>query len=178
IARAAEADGRGVFVLALDGMAAASDVAGFEHAFVSLGELGKAIKLLKAAECSDVTLAGKVGRPEFSKLRVDVRGALALPKIVAAAARGDDALLRALVGIFESEGLRVIGSTDAASTLAAPAGPLGRFKPGSEHDADIRQAVKVVLTIGALDIGQAAVVCEGLVLAVEAAEGTDAMLQR
>lgn len=178
IARAAEADGRSVFVLALDGMAAAGDVAGFPHAFVSLGELGKAIKLLREAACSEVTLAGKVGRPEFSKLKVDMRGALALPKVVAAAAKGDDALLRAMIGIFENEGFRLVGSTDAAGTLAAPPGPIGRLKPGPEHEADIRQAVKVVLTMGELDIGQAAAVCEGLVLAVEAAEGTDAMLQR
>jgi DUF1009 family protein len=178
IARASEADGRSVFVLGLAGMAAAADVAAFPHAFVSLGELGKAIKLLKDAGCSEVTLAGKVSRPEFSKLRVDMKGAFALPKVIAAAAKGDDALLRVLVGIIEDEGLRVVGSTDAAATLAAPFGPIGRLKPTPEQERDIRRAVKVVLTIGALDVGQAAVVCEGLVLAVEAAEGTDSMLQR
>jgi DUF1009 family protein len=178
IARANEADGRSVFVLALDGMAAAADVAVFPHACVSIGELGKAIRFLKDAGCSEVTLAGKVTRPEFSKLKVDVKGALALPKVIAAAAKGDDALLRALVGIIEDEGFRVLSSTDAAATLAAPLGPIGRLKPTPEQERDVRQAVKVVLTIGELDIGQAAVVCEGLVLAVEAAEGTDSMLQR
>ncbi len=178
IARAAEAGGRSVFLVALDGMAVAADVAVFPHAFASLGELGKALKLLKEAGCSEVTLAGKVARPEFSKLKVDVKGAWALPKIVAAALKGDDALLRSLVGIFEKEGLRVVGSKDAAAGLVAPFGPLGARKPTAEHEADIRQAVKVALAMGALDIGQAAVVCEGLVLAVEAAEGTDAMLQR
>ena len=178
IARAGEADGRSVFVLALDGMAAVAGVAAFPHAFVSLGELGKAIRLLRDAGCSEVTLAGKVTRPEFSKLKVDVKGALALPKVIVAATKGDDALLRALVGLIEDEGFRVVGSTDAAATLAAPLGPIGRLKPTPEQERDIRQAGKVVLTIGALDIGQAAVVCAGLVLAVEAAEGTDAMLQR
>jgi len=178
LARAARADGRTVFVLALDGMASAADVAAFPHAFASLGELGKALKLLKEAGCVEVTLAGKVARPEFSKLKVDAKGAWALPKIVAAALKGDDALLRSLVGIFEKEGLRVVGSKDAAAGLVAPFGPLGAVKSSPEHEADIRQAVKVALTMGDLDIGQAAVVCEGLVLAVEAAEGTDAMLQR
>src|SRR3954471_5255669 len=171
LARAAQADGRAVFVLALDGMASATDVAAFPHAFASLGELGKALKLLKEAGCLEVTLAGKVARPEFSKLRVDAKGAWAVPKIVAAALKGDDALLRSLVGIFEKEGLRVVGSKDAAAALVAPFGPVGKVKPLPEHEADIRQAVKVALTMGALDIGQAAVVCEGLVLAVEAAEG-------
>jgi len=178
IARAAEADGRNVFVLALAGMAIPSDVAAFPHAFASLGELGKAIRLLKEQGCQEVTLAGKVARPEFSKLKLDARGALALPRVMAAAIKGDDALLRSLVAIFEKEGMRVIGSTDAACGLVAPMGPLGKLSPAEEHDGDILHAIRVVAALGALDIGQAAVVCQGLVLAVEAAEGTDAMLAR
>jgi DUF1009 family protein len=178
IARAAQADGRAVFVLALAGMANPSDVAAFPHAFASLGELGKAIRLLKESGCTEVTLAGKVARPEFSKLKLDGRGALALPRVMAAALKGDDALLRALVAIFEKEGLRVIGSTDAACGLVSPLGVLGRFSPAPGQDADILHAIRVVAALGSLDIGQAAVVCEGLVLAVEAAEGTDAMLTR
>jgi DUF1009 family protein len=178
IARAAQADGRAVFVLALAGMANPSEVAEFPHAFASLGELGRAIRLLKDSGCSAVTLAGKVARPEFSKLKLDTRGALALPRVVAAAIKGDDALLRALVGIFEKEGLRVVGSADAARGLLAPLGSLGKIARAREHDGDISHAIRVVAQLGALDIGQAAVVCDGLVLAVEAAEGTDAMLAR
>ena len=178
IARAAQEDGRAVFVLALEGMARPSDVAAFPHAFVSLGELGKAIRLLEGAGCSQITLAGKVARPEFSKLKLDARGALALPGVMAAALRGDDALLRSLLAIFEKEGMRVIGSSDAAQGLLVPLGPLGRLEPAQAQDEDILRAIRVVAAMGALDIGQAAVVCEGLVLAVEAAEGTDAMLAR
>ncbi len=178
IARASVAVGRRVFVLALEGMAKPAEVAPFPHAFVSIGELGKAIRLLKDAGCSEVTMAGKVARPEFSKLKLDTRGALALPKIIAAAARGDDALLRSLLAIFEKEGMRVIGSADAADALLVPSGPLGKIAPGPDDEADIAYAIQVVAAMGALDIGQAAVVCKGLVLAVEAAEGTDAMLAR
>jgi DUF1009 family protein len=178
IAQAAIDDGRAVFVLALEGMAAASDVMSFPHAFVSLGELGKAIALLKDAGCTKITLAGKVARPEFSKLKLDARGALALPRVMAAALKGDDALLRTLLAIFEKEGMQVIGSADAARDLLAPLGPLGRLKPTGDAEGDIRQGIAVVAALGALDIGQAAVVCQGLVLAVEAAEGTDAMLAR
>jgi hypothetical protein len=178
IAQAAQDSGRAIFVVALDGMARASDVDPFPHGFVSLGELGKAIKLLQHAGCEEVTLAGKVARPEFSKLRLDARGALALPRIMAAALKGDDALLRTLLAIFEKEGMRVIGSAQAARNLLAPLGPLGRLKPLPADDADILHAFRVVAAMGALDIGQAAVVCQGLVLAVEAAEGTDAMLER
>jgi UDP-2,3-diacylglucosamine hydrolase len=178
IAQAAQDHGRAIFVVALDGMASPSDVDQFPHGFVSLGELGKAIKLLRHAGCEEVTLAGKVARPEFTKLRLDARGALALPGIVAAALKGDDALLRALLAIFEKEGMRVIGSAHAARDLLAPLGPLGRREPSQEDDGDILRAIRVVAALGALDIGQAAVVCQGLVLAVEAAEGTDAMLAR
>jgi len=178
IAQAAQDHGRAIFVVALDGMARPSDMAPFPHGFVSLGELGKAIKLLRQAGCEEVTLAGKVARPEFTKLRLDARGALALPRIMAAALGGDDALLRALLAIFEKEGMRVIGSAQAARDLLAPLGPLGGLQPSQEDDADIRRAIRVVAALGALDIGQAAVVCQGLVLAVEAAEGTDAMLAR
>ena len=178
IAQAAQAQGRTIFVVALDGMARPSDVDPFPHGFVSLGELGKAIKLLQHAGCDEVTLAGKVARPEFTKLKLDARGALALPRIMAAALKGDDALLRSLLAIFEKEGMRVIGSAQAARDLLAPFGPLGRLEPLPADDADILYAIRVVAAMGALDIGQAAVVCQGLVLAVEAAEGTDAMLAR
>jgi len=178
IAEAAQDGGRAIFVVALDGMARPSDVDPFPHGFVSLGELGKAIKLLQHAGCDEVTLAGKVARPEFTKLKLDARGALALPRIMAAALKGDDALLRALLAIFEKEGMRVIGSAQAASGLLAPSGCLGRLEPSPADDGDILTAIRVVAAMGALDIGQAAVVCQGLVLAVEAAEGTDAMLAR
>lgn len=178
IARTAQKSGRPVFVLAIEGMANAAGVDVFPHAWASLGELGKAIELLKDAGCSEVTLAGKVTRPEFTRLKLDTRGALALPRIMAAAVKGDDALLRALLAIFEKEGMRVIGSGDAARDLLAPLGPLGKLEPAAEDDSDILRGIRVVAAMGALDIGQAAVVCQGLVLAVEAAEGTDAMLAR
>jgi DUF1009 family protein len=178
VAEAAQHDGRAVFVLALEGMAVPEDVSLFPHGWASLGEIGKAIELLKRAGCSELTMAGKVPRPEFSKLKLDARGALALPRVIAAAMKGDDALHRTMMTIFEREGMRVIGPAEAARELLAPQGPLGRLEPSADHDADILHGIRVVMTLGALDVGQAAVVCQGLVLAVEAAEGTDAMLVR
>jgi len=178
VAEAAQHDGRSVFVLALEGMAAPEDVSPFPHGWASLGEIGKAIKLLKNAGCSELTMAGKVPRPEFTKLKLDARGALALPRVMAAEMRGDDALHRAMMTIFEGEAMRVIGPAEAARELLAPYGAIGWFEPSEDQDADILHGIRVVLTLGALDVGQAAVVCQGLVLAVEAAEGTDAMLVR
>ena len=178
IAKIAREQGRQLFVVAVEGLAREADVRPLPHAFVSVGEIGKTIRLLKDAACDEVTIAGRVARPDFAKLRVDARGALAIPRLIAATARGDDALLRALLGILEAEGLRVVGSADCAAALLAPAGCMGEFEPIEEEEADIRQAILVIAAMGALDIGQAAVVCRGLVLAVEAAEGTDAMLMR
>jgi len=178
IASGAHDEGRPVFMLALEGLASAAEIERFPHAWVSLGELGRAISLLKDAGCSVVTFAGKIGRPEFAKLKLDSAGILALPRIAAAAARGDDALLRAILSIFEKEGMRVIGSGDAAHDLLAPIGPMGRLQPNESETADILKAIRVIKALGTLDIGQAAVTCGGLVLAVEAAEGTDAMLAR
>jgi DUF1009 family protein len=178
IAEAAEADGRKVFVVVLEGITAREEFERFPHGMASLGEIGKVLKLLRDAHCSEVTMAGRVPRPRFNTLKLDARGALAIPRIVAAAARGDDALLRALVEIFEKDGFRVIGSGDAARDLLAPDGPLGRLEPTEQNLADIAYGRQVVAATGTLDIGQAAIVCEGLVLAVEAAEGTDAMIRR
>jgi len=178
IARAVESGGRAVFLLGLDGVTDPKAIESFPHGFVGLGELGRALKLLREAGCSQITFAGKVSRVELGRLKLDTKGAMALPRVMAAAVKGDDALLRAILGVFEREGLEIVGSADVARDLLAPIGPLGNLKPTAEDESDIVHGMRVVHAMGALDIGQAAVVCRGLVLAVEAAEGTDAMLTR
>lgn len=143
-----------------------------------LGEVGARIAALKDADCDAITMIGVVTRPDFSNFPIDARGAEVLPHLLAAARAGDDALLRALVAVFEAEGFRVVGAEEALAALLAPAGPLGAYAPGANHLPDLAKAARVAAAIGALDIGQGAVVCDGLVLAVEAQEGTDAMLAR
>jgi DUF1009 family protein len=176
IAESARQSGRDVFVLAITG--AESDFAGYPFEPIGIGELGRCFSLLHTQGCDAVTMAGKVSRPEWKNVRVDARGVLALPKIIAAALKGDDALLRMLLAMFEKEGFRVIGTAEAAPELIATAGVYGRHKPDAQATDDIASALRIVRRMGELDIGQAAVVCEGLTLAVEAAEGTDAMLER
>jgi DUF1009 family protein len=178
LARAVRDGGRPVFVLGLEGIADPAAIAEFPHAWTTIGEIGKAITLLKDAGCPEVTLAGGVARPQFSKLRLDRVASQHIGQIISAAMGGDDALLRTVIAIFESHGLKVIGSTDATRSLLAPKGAIGRHIPSAEQFSDIRHGFHVVEALGKLDIGQAAVVCSGLVLAVEAAEGTDAMLDR
>lgn len=176
IAESARDAGRDVFILALSG--ADEGLSRFPLENTGIGELGKSLSLLKKHGCEEVTFAGRVSRPEWSDLKLDARGALALPKVAAAALKGDDALMRAMLAIFEKEGFRVVGTADAAPDLIASAGIYGRHKPDPQAQADIAQARDVVRRMGELDIGQAAAVADGLVLAVEAAEGTDAMLER
>jgi len=178
VAQAARAEGREVFVVALVGSVTEDWVQDFPHKFLTPGEPGRIVKALKGAGARDVLLAGKVDRPKFSEMKLDAKGILLLPKAVAAAKKGDDALLRFIVGICEDEGFRAISVAEAAPALVADEGALGRIAPQEEHFADILQAFKIVHALGALDVGQAAAVCEGLALAVEAAEGTDAMLAR
>lgn len=178
IAQAAQEAGREVFLVGISGLASETDLSAFQHGFAGIGEFGKIVRLLKEANCSDITFAGKVPRPKFSDVKVDARGVMALPWIVSAARRGDDALMRTILEYFEKDGFRVLGTDEAARQLLAPKGLLGTVTPTEQDRADIAKAIEVVRAIGVHDVGQAAIVCEGLVLTVEAAEGTDAMMRR
>ena len=177
VAASATDCGRSVFLLGLRG-AADDRIARFAHDWVGLGETRRAFALLRAHDCKDVVLCGRLARPRFSDIKLDTKSVLLLPKVLAAARKGDDALLRAVVDIFETEGFRAIGVAEAAPGLLARHGVYGHVQPTSEDLEDIALGVKIVRHLGELDVGQAAAVCAGLVLAVEAAEGTDAMVAR
>ncbi|MBI1338719.1 DUF1009 domain-containing protein [bacterium] len=178
VAASARASGRPVFVLGVTGFVSSDLLAEFDAAEASIGEVGKQIKLLRDAGCVDVVFAGAVKRPDFSALKLDLHGARLLPSVISAAGKGDDALLRVLVQTFEREGFRVIGADEVMGGLLVESGVMGRIAPSKTDWVDIRKAAEVAAMIGAYDIGQGAVSCRGLVLAVEAQEGTDAMLQR
>ncbi|MCH8489571.1 MAG: UDP-2,3-diacylglucosamine diphosphatase LpxI, partial [Oceanicaulis sp.] len=176
VAEAARAEGRLGAVVALQGFA---DPARFEGASArGLGELGGVLKDLAQAQCDAVCFAGIVSRPDFSRIKPDFKGISVLPKMIAAAARGEDALLRTVIGVFEAEGLAVVGADEIARELTAQAGFLGGLRPDEAQRRDALRALHVAAVIGAEDVGQGAVVCDGLVLAVEAQEGTDSMLRR
>jgi DUF1009 family protein len=169
--------GRPLFIVRLKGFADPALVA-YPGEEAALGELGRWFQLLRAAGCEAVCLAGQVSRPDFSALKLDWRGLKALPGAIAAAGKGDDALLRFLVAEFEQEGFVVEGAHQVAADLTLPQGPLGAVAPKPADLDDMAKGFMVAGEIGRLDIGQGVVVRRGLVLAVEAQEGTDAMLAR
>lgn len=177
LAQAARARGQGVYVIRLKGFVEPK-LARFPGATVGLGEVGRTIRLLKGAGCEDVVFAGIVRRPDFSSLKLDWRGARLLPKVIGAAREGDDALLRVMIAEFEAEGFRILGADDVHDGLLAPQGLICGEAPGEAALADIARGLEVARALGRLDIGQGCVVCDGLVLAVEAQEGTDRMLKR
>jgi DUF1009 family protein len=178
LAEHVRASGRGVFVLALKGFADPGLTAEFDGAEAAMGQLGKGLKLLKNAGCEEVAFAGTVKRPDFSALQVDMRGAALLPEILVAATKGDDAILRVVLGAFEREGFKVVGADDVLASLLAPAGAIGRRSPAGADWVDIREAAREAAAIGLKDVGQGAVARGGRIIESETQDGTDAMLRR
>lgn len=177
VTAACEARGEPFHVIRLQGFADPA-LNPFPGETCALGEIGKILKSLRTAECDAAVFAGVVRRPDFANIKVDWRGAALMPKVAAAAARGDGALLQVLVDTVEAEGMFVVGAEEAMRSLAATQGPLGAHRPDEDDLRDMRKAAAVIRALGPYDVGQAAVVARGLVLAIEAAEGTDAMLAR
>ncbi len=171
------ANGRAVFVVRLAG-ARQPELDDFDSIEVGIGQFGRAVDALKGAKCASVCLAGSAPRPDFASLRPDARGLVLLPGALAAAKKGDGALLNFMLDAFEKAGLRPEGAQEVMADLLLTAGRLGSRAPTRADRRDIERAVDAARAIGGLDIGQAAVSCRGLVLALEAQEGTDEMLRR
>ena len=177
VAKAATERGQGVYVLRMKGFEEPR-LANYPGIVAGVAEIGKTFKALKQAGCEQVCFAGIVKRPDFQALKPDLKGISLLPKAVSAAREGDDALLSFLIKTFESEGFNVIGADEAAGSLTGEEGNLAGSIPTSEQLEDLKKAAKVASEMGRLDIGQGAIVAGGLVLCVEAQEGTDEMLRR
>jgi len=177
LARVCRSTGREPFVLALEGQAEPGDFAGFATAAIRMGAAGSALDLLRRARVSELTFAGNVARPPLRSIRPDRRASLFLGK-VAMRSLGDDGLLRAIARELEAEGFRIISPADILQDATIPAGPCGAYLPDREGCADIARGIEVAAALGRADAGQAVVVQQGVVLAIEAAEGTDALIAR
>jgi DUF1009 family protein len=178
VATAARAAGRPVFILGLEGFADAAVLAPWPHEIQRLGAAGRIVAALRENGCQDLVMIGPVRRPSLLDLRPDVAGARLLARVGHAAFAGDDGLLAAVIRVLTEEGFRVIGAHEIIQEAVAPGGVLTRTRPDAQAMADINRGVQVTRLLGSADVGQGCVVQQGLVLAVEAIEGTDAMLAR
>ncbi len=178
VAEQARRTGRDPFVVGLKGFVDQALLAEFGGPELSVGELGRLIQLMKKEGCEEMVFAGWLKRPDFNSLKLDLKGIQSLPRILAAAKKGDDALLRSVMDVFAEAGFRIIGADDVLDDLLVGAGALTARSPRPEDWADIRRAAEVAKISGSLEIGQGAISCASLILAVEAQEGTDRMLAR
>ena len=174
---ACRAAGRDVFVLALEGAAEPETVRGVPHAWCRLGAAVTGLSLLRENNVTELVLAGSVRRPSLGALRPDWRAAKLFARIGYRAV-GDDGLLSAIVSELEREGFRVLGVDQLLDGEIAGAGPLGTVQPSSQSQADIEHGLRIARAMGVLDIGQAVVIQQGLVLGIEAIEGTDELIRR
>jgi DUF1009 family protein len=178
VAKAAVARGRPVFLLGITGIADPA-IAGFPHTWIKLGQGGRAHRLLWEQGCREICFIGGLTRPSFSSLSFDWRTIRVAARVAKLFIGGDDRLLSGIITIVEQEGgIKVVAPHEVAPEILAPEGPLGRRQPSERDLADIRIGLSCLRAMSAHDVGQAVVVGRGHVLAVEAAEGTDAMLQR
>ncbi len=178
VIEAALNEGRDVFVLAFKGETDPALVEQRPHAWVALGEVGRAIRHLHAACVQDVVMIGGVQRPSLANMKMDFRGMQLLAKLGWRRTQGDDHLLRMITSALENEGFNVIGADQIISDCLAVAEVMTRTTPGASAERDIALGIEAASSLGALDIGQGVVVQQGTVLGVEAIEGTDALLAR
>jgi DUF1009 family protein len=178
VAAAARAAGRAVFLIGLEGFADAAVLEPYPHAFIRMGAAGRILDLLRRHGCEDLVMVGPVRRPSLFDMRPDIEGTRILARIGRAAFAGDDGLLAAVMRVLSEEGFRVLGPHEIMTEALGPAGQLTRIGADALGREDIARGVAVVRALGGADVGQAAVVQQGIVIAVEAVEGTDAMLAR
>ena len=145
--------------------------------WIRLGALGKGFRLLKKNDVEEVVMIGAVKRPSFTGIIPDWR-CLKLLLRHGKKALGDDALLKILIKEIERDGFKVVGIDEILPHLLIKKGVYGRMIPTTQDTTDIKRGIEVARKLGEVDVGQAVVVQQGLVLAVEGIEGTDALIHR
>jgi DUF1009 family protein len=176
VAEAARRQGRDIVLFALRGFADADRVAAYPHHWIRYGELGRFCRIARREGCHDVVLIGSVVRPTLWQIWPDLAALRMMPQVIRMLRGGDDHLLSGVMRILEQLGFHPIGAHQIAPEILMPEGLVGRLTPGAAERGDIALGLALLAAIGEFDVGQAAVVAGGQVLAVEAAGGTDEML--
>lgn len=178
LARLATKAGHEVFVAALVGVAQPADFAGSDLQSFRLGQLGRLLAELRRREITDLVLIGGLPRPSFGGLMPEPSTLKYLPHFAKAFQGGDDHLLRGVISFLEGQGFRVRGPAEIAPVLTAPKGPIGSRVASESQRADLTRGFELLDTLSPFDVGQAAIFADHRVVAIEAAEGTDAMIAR
>ncbi|MBD1172118.1 UDP-2,3-diacylglucosamine diphosphatase LpxI [Pelagibacterales bacterium SAG-MED05] len=145
---------------------------------VSLGQFGKIIKILKDNKCKKVLFAGKVKKPKFSKLRLDLKGVYYMPRIIKSSKLGDAAILKEIINIFKKEKIKTINSLAFNPELTLKKGNYSKTKPNIEDKVDINKAIKILNRLGKYTFSQGAVIRKKKVVAIEGKGGTNIMLKK
>jgi DUF1009 family protein len=178
VADSLAARGISPILFALKGACDPAAVERFRHHWISVGQFGRATKLFRAENCRDLVFIGTLVRPALSELRLDWGTLRVIGHLLAAFRGGDDHLLSGVGRILEKDGFRMVGIKDVAPDLLMPEGCLTRAAPDDHAGTDIAKGRDVLRALSPFDIGQAAVVIDGHVVAVEDIEGTDGLLAR
>lgn len=172
------ASGRKVVLFALYGAAEGTPVERHKHHWLYIGQIGKFLRLARAEGCRDIVFIGNLVRPSIWQVHPDLYGLTYVPTVLRALRGGDNHLLSTMTEALEAEGLRLLGAHEVAPQILVPLGALGRVEASDRDRDDIALALDYLHAAGPFDIGQAVIVAGRHILAVEAAEGTDAMLAR
>jgi DUF1009 family protein len=147
------------------------------HEWVHLGQLGKVLKILKHQDISQIVFAGYIKRPSWTQIRPDFK-AMGLLWKLSRQKIGDDSLLRQLAAVFEQKGVELVGADTILPQCVMPSGDLTDENPTEKDWDDIQYAHHILSEWGKMDLGQSVVVQNGLVLGIEAIEGTDELIRR
>ncbi len=170
----------GISVVCIEGQtpdAMANMYTSLPTCWVQLGQVGKVINFFKEQEVTHIIMIGGIQRPSWDELKLDSHGLKVMAK-AAFSPKGDDAILRLVIKEIEKEGFNVIGLQDLLPDVLGKLGCLTKKKPSEVQMQDIEHGWKILDDLSLLDIGQVVAVQQGLTLAVEAIEGTDAMILR
>ena len=178
VAEAVMRRGRRVVLFPVRGWADPAAVERFPHYWVAVGQGGRLARYAHAEGCRDMVLVGTALRPALTSLRLDWTTLRLLPEIWRAFRGGDDHLLSGVARIFHDLGFRIVGAHEVAPEILMPRGNIGTFGPEQRDLADIARGLALLRALGPFDVGQAVVVADNQVLAVEAVDGTDNMLER
>lgn len=174
---ACDHSGIDVFVVGFEGQTDKALYKDRQFMNTRIGAAGSIISTLKSHDIRDLVMIGAIRRPTLMDLKPDLRTARFFAK-VSLRALGDDGLLKAMKGELEREGFRIHGVQKFAHDLLASEGPIGRYKPARHDWPDIRRSIDVLRSLGAMDVGQSIIVQDGVVLGIEATEGTDELIRR